>query len=278
LKNPLFITTLKIRFLLRLNIVKYLNEIKFLNDPLPVSMADEWFIHGTSDHFWVRHRNELIRKNFGSLISEGNEVGEIGCGSGLVLGYLSKILRRRIDGFELNLNALRLCPSVDGELYIYDVLQRQAAYLEKYNLLMMMDVLEHIDNEQEFLCAVRDHITPQGYLIIGVPMRQHLYSVYDRADGHYRRYGQEYLKSVVEASGFNIIDVVQWGHAYLPLLLLRKIILGNRVTGDQAIKQGFAISPLMNKLLGTLKYLDCIPSFNITGSSSMILAQKNSNL
>ena len=255
--------------------MKGLNEIKFLNEPSPVSMADEWFAHGTSDHFWVRHRNELIRKNFGNFISESNEVGEIGCGSGLVLSYLSKTLHRKIDGFELNLNALRLCPKVDGALYIYDILQRQAAYLEKYDLLMMMDVLEHIKNEQEFLCAARDHIIPQGYLLIGVPMRQHLYSAYDRADGHYRRYSQKYLKSVVESSGFNIIDVVQWGHTYLPLLLLRKIILGDRITGDQAIKQGFAISPSMNKLLGTLKYLDGVPSFSMTGSSSMVLAQKN---
>lgn len=257
--------------------MKDLNEIKFLNEPLPVSMADEWFIHGTSNHFWVRHRNELIRKHFGKLISESNEVAEIGCGSGLVLSYLSKAFCRKIDGFELNLNALRLCSRIDGTLYIYDVLQRQAPYLERYDLLMMMDVLEHIENEQEFLCAVRDHITPQGYLLIGVPMRQHLYSAYDRADGHYRRYGQEYLKSVVESSGFDVINIVQWGHAYLPLLLLRKVILGDKVTGDQAIKQGFAISPLMNKLLGVLKYLDRVPLFSITGSSSMILAKKKIN-
>ena len=254
--------------------MKDLNEIKFLNEPLPVSMADEWFVHGNANHFWVRHRNELIRKHFGIFIRDANEVGEIGCGSGLVLSYLSKTLHRKIDGFELNLNALKLCPKVNGTLYIYDILQRQVDYLEKYNLLMMMDVLEHIENEQEFLCAVRDHIAPQGYLIVGVPMRQHLYSAYDRADGHYRRYSQKYLKSVIESSGFNIVDVVQWGHAYLPLLLLRKIILGDRVTGDQAIKQGFAISPLMNNLLGILKYLDGVPSFSVTGTASMILAQK----
>lgn len=251
-----------------------LNEIKFLNEPLPVSMADEWFIHGTSDHFWVRHRNELIKKHFGTLVSESVEVGEVGCGSGLVLSYLSKALCRKIDGFELNLNALKLCPKVDGSLHIYDVLQRQTAYLEKYDFLMMMDVLEHIENEREFLCAVRDHIAPQGYLLIGVPMRQHLYSAYDRADGHYRRYSQGYLRSVVESSGFDIVTVVQWGHAYLPLLLLRKVMLGSRVTGDQAIKQGFAISPLMNTVLGGIKYLDFINFFNTTGSSSMVLAKK----
>ncbi len=250
------------------------NEIKFLNNPLPVSMADEWFLHGTPDHFWVRHRNELIRKNFGNLIRESISVGEVGCGSGLVLSYLSETLHKSIDGFELNLNALKLCPKVSGSLYIYDVLRRQSDYLEKYSLLMMMDVLEHIENEQEFLRAVRDHITPEGYLIVGVPMRQNLYSAYDRADGHYRRYSQKYLKSVVESSGFRFVRSVQWGHSYLPLLIIRKIILGDKVTGDEAVKQGFAISPFMNQVLASLQILDILPTFNVTGASSMILVQK----
>jgi SAM-dependent methyltransferase len=254
--------------------MKDFNEIKFLNNPSPVSMADEWFIHGTSEHFWVRHRNELIRKFFGNLIRESNQVGEIGCGSGLVLSYLSETLHKSIDGFELNLNALRLCPKINGSLYIYDILRRQPDFLEKYDVLMMMDVLEHIEDEQEFLNAVRDHITPKGYLIVGVPMRQNLYSAYDRADGHYRRYSQNYLKSIVELSGFKLIRSVQWGHSYLPLLIIRKMILGNKVTGDAAVKKGFAISPFMNKILSTLKILDILPTFNITGASSMILIQK----
>ncbi len=257
--------------------MEVLNEIHFLNEPLPVSMADEWFVHGTADHFWVMHRNLLIATKFSHCIKLADNIGEIGCGSGLVLDFISKKFNKHVDGFELNLKALKLCPKVSGSLYIYDVLRRQEELLGKYNFLIIMDVLEHIENEHEFLSAVSDHISPMGYLLVGVPMRQHLYSAYDRADGHYRRYSQEYLKLVVESSGFDIVDVVQWGHAYLPLLLLRKLILGSRVTGDQAIKQGFAISPIMNKLLGLLKYLDHVPFFNITGSSSMILARKKIN-
>lgn len=251
------------------------NSINFLNSPLPVSMADEWYTHATAEHFWVRHRNEVIREHFGNLICERNEVAEVGCGSGLVLSYLSEVLHRRIDGFELNLDALKLCPKVSGLLYIYDFLQRQSDYLEKYDLLIMMDVLEHIENEQEFLRAIRDHITPQGYLIVGVPMRQHLYSSYDRAAGHHRRYDQNYLKSVVESSGFKVVKSVQWGHVYLPLLVIRKLFLGSRrLSRGSIVKQGFASSSFVNRMLCCLRILDVLPTFNSTGTSSMILVQK----
>lgn len=254
--------------------MKEANEIKFLNNPLPVSMADAWFSHATPKHFWIRHRNQLIRKKFGHLISESHSVGEVGCGNGLVLSYLSETLRKSIDGFELDLDALKLCPKVNGSLYIYDILQRQSDYLEKYQLLLLMDVLEHIENEQEFLCAVRDHITPEGYLIVGVPMRQNLYSAYDHTAGHYRRYSQKYLKSVVESSGFRFIRSVQWGHSYLPLLIIRKMILADKLTEDEVVKQGFGISSFMNRLLASLQILDILPTFNVTGASSMILVQK----
>jgi len=250
------------------------NQIIQLNEPAPVSMADSWFEHGTPDHFWVRHRNAVLDRHFKKIILGAEHVGEIGCGSGLVLHHLDKAYHKAADGFELNLTALKLCPKLPGNLYIYDILKRHPTLTERYNTLLMMDVLEHIENEVEFLEAVKDHMQPGGHLIIGVPMRQHLYSAYDAADGHYRRYETKHLKSVVQAAGFTVKEVVQWGHAYIPLLMIRKMMLKN-VSGEAAIKQGFAVSPIMNQTLSLLRYLDVIiPNFGITGASAFLLAQK----
>jgi len=47
------------------------------------------------------------------------------------------------------------------------------------------------------------------------------------------------------------------------------------LSGEAAIKQGFATSPLMNQLLSLLHYLDfVIPNIGITGTSAFLLAQK----
>jgi SAM-dependent methyltransferase len=250
------------------------NQIIQLNQPTVVSMANSWFEHGTPDHFWVKHRNAVFDRHFQTIVRAAAEVGEVGCGSGLILSHLAQAYQKSADGFELNLHALKLCPQLPGDLYIYDIFQRHADLVGRYDLLMMMDVLEHIEDEVSFLQAVQDHLKPGGFLIIGVPMRQHLYSAYDKADGHFRRYSQPYLRSVVEKAGFTVQKTVQWGHIYLPILMLRQRLLKN-VSGDEAIKQGFAISPLGNQMMSGLRYLDVLPMFGITGCSSLLLASKH---
>jgi 2-polyprenyl-3-methyl-5-hydroxy-6-metoxy-1,4-benzoquinol methylase len=250
------------------------NQIIQLNEPAPVSMADSWFEYSTPDHFWVHHRNIVLDRHFKKIIRGADQIGEVGCGNGLVLHHLNQAYQKAADGFELNLNALNLCPKLPGDLYIYNILQRHPKLTDRYQVLLMMDVLEHIENETEFLEAVRDHLKPGGHLIIGVPMRQHLYSDYDSVAGHYRRYSTRHLKSVVQASGFVVKEVVQWGHVYIPLVMVRKIMLKN-VSGEEAIQKGFATSPIMNQMLSLLRHLDfVIPTLGATGTSAFLLAQK----
>jgi 2-polyprenyl-3-methyl-5-hydroxy-6-metoxy-1,4-benzoquinol methylase len=249
------------------------NPIIQLDQPAVVSMADSWFEHGTPDHFWVKHRNAVFDRHFKTIVRSAAQVGEVGCGSGLILSHLANTYQKAADGFELNLHALKLCPKLPGNLYIYDIFQRHPDLVDRYDLLMMMDVLEHIEDEVSFLQAVQDHLKPGGFLILGVPMRQHLYSTYDKADGHFRRYSAKYLQSVVEKAGLSVQKTVQWGHAYLPVLLLRQQMLKN-VSGDAAIKQGFAISPIGNQVMSLLRYFDVVPTFGMTGASSLLLARK----
>lgn len=252
---------------------KSLNQIIYISDPSNVSMADEWYDHASLDHFWVYHRNIILKKYFSHLIKSSERIGEIGCGNGLILTYLAQAFHKAVDGIDLNLPALQLCPTIPGSLYVYDIFQRDSKLCGKYDLLLLIDVLEHIDQDREFLLAVCEHLKPGGFLIIGVPMRQSLFSAYDLAAGHCRRYSQTRLNSVVKASGLQIIKSIQWGHAYIPLLFVRKLLL--RFTkSESTISQGFASIGIKNFLLSLLRYLDFVPALNITGTSSFLLAQK----
>lgn len=250
------------------------NRIIMLSEPAPVSMANSWYQFGTPDHFWVRHRNTVFDRHFGNLVRQAAVIGEVGCGHGLILSHIAQAYGKAIDGLELNLTALKLCPPLPGNLYVYDIFSKQTTMTDKYDLLVMLDVLEHIEAEIEFLQAVRDHLKPGGWLIIGVPMRQHLYSPYDEADGHYRRYSSHYLRAVVRNAGLQIEQVVEWGHIYIPILMVRQLLLRGK-SGADAIKQGFAASTTTNRLLSFLKYLDFIPTFGLTGSASFLLAQRD---
>ncbi|MBE9029879.1 class I SAM-dependent methyltransferase [filamentous cyanobacterium LEGE 11480] len=252
------------------------NDITYLNEPAPVSMADAWFDYGTNDHFWVKHRNAVFDRHFQSIVKRAEKIGEIGCGCGFVLSHLQQQYRRPVDGFELNLHALELCPKLEGNLYVYDIFQRHPDLVAQYDLLLMMDVLEHIEDEAAFLAATYDHLKPGGYLIIAVPTRQHLYSAYDVAAGHHRRYSDRRLRAVTAAAGLTVHKTVHWGHCYLPILMLRQLLIKD-VSEDEAIKQGFAVSSIMNWCMSQLRWLDLLPTFGITGTAGLIVAQKPSS-
>ena len=66
-----------------------------------------------------------------------------------------------------------------------------------FDTILYIDVLEHIeDDKAEINLAVR-HLTAQGKLIILSPAHNRLFSKFDEAIGHYRRYNKRMLKELM---------------------------------------------------------------------------------
>ncbi len=63
----------------------------------------------------------------------------------------------------------------------------------KFNAIIYIDVIEHIDKDREELTRAESLLTEKGYLIVLVPAHQFLYSEFDKAIGHYRRYNKKML-------------------------------------------------------------------------------------
>ena len=96
----------------------------------------------------------------------------------------------------------------------------------KYDLIILLDVLEHIEKSKAFMTKVSKLLNNHGSVIVGVPAYQKLWSKHDEQLLHFRRYNWDMLKS--DCSNFKIVE--RYGHNYL-LLPIRYIqIKLNRVT------------------------------------------------
>jgi SAM-dependent methyltransferase len=58
----------------------------------------------------------------------------------------------------------------------------------RFDAVLYVDVLEHVADDRAELRAVARHIAPGGHLIVLGPAHPWLYSPFDAAVGHYRRY------------------------------------------------------------------------------------------
>ena len=66
----------------------------------------------------------------------------------------------------------------------------------QFDSILYIDVLEHIDDDREELRRAAARLKPGGSLIVLAPAHPFLYSPFDAAVGHYRRYTRASLRAV----------------------------------------------------------------------------------
>ena len=98
---------------------------------------------------------------------------------------------------------------------------------EKFDTILYIDVLEHIQDDVQELKKANAHLLPGGNLIILSPAFQSLYNAFDKAVGHYRRYTKSTLSQIIppdlllqklfylESLGMSLLLVNRfWGKPY----------------------------------------------------------------
>ncbi len=140
-----------------------------------------------------------------------------------------------------------------------------------------MDVLEHIKNDSEFLESCYFHLKKDGCLVINVPSIPLLFSKYDDAVGHIRRYRKKELKNLLEKNKFTISILKYWGFLLIPLLFLRKLLINFSKKNDhEIIKKGMDTQPKMVLfIINMLKYIELnFIKINVLGSSLISIVKK----
>lgn len=66
-----------------------------------------------------------------------------------------------------------------------------------FDTILYVDVLEHIEDDRSEVGRALDHLRPQGTLIVLSPAHQWLFTEFDRAIGHHRRYSAKSLRKII---------------------------------------------------------------------------------
>jgi SAM-dependent methyltransferase len=68
---------------------------------------------------------------------------------------------------------------------------------EKFDAIIYIDVIEHIEDDAAELQRAYHYLKDGGVLMILVPAHQFLFSAFDSAIGHYRRYNKSMLRKAI---------------------------------------------------------------------------------
>jgi len=249
--------------------------LTYLSSPADVSMANWWFGIATIDHFWIQRRFDVFRRLAGTLIPSAGEIAEIGCGHGLLQRQIEETYGREVTGFDLNEFALKQSLARLSNIFCYDIHQQDPSLRQRFDLVFLFDVLEHMADEDQFLRAVMFHLAPGGKLVLNVPAGKWAYSAYDEAAGHVRRYS---IRSLQDTAGRNRLQIAKasyWGLPLAPTLLLRRLwLLGKRDRDrDKIISAGFSPrTKVLNRLLSLVSTCEPIPQ-RFLGTSIMAVLE-----
>lgn len=251
-----------------------METIEKLSPPLSVSMDSEWFQMNAEHHFWMCARFEEVRLFFPRDLRDKRML-EIGCGNGVFRSQVEKFSGVPVDGCDLNLEALGMAEKGLGRLMLYNILDRNPDLVGKYDVVFLMDVIEHIKNDLEFLEAAIAHLKPGGTIILNVPYGPGFYSLYDRLVGHYRRYTKKQLREIFARLGIEIEVVRCWGFILVPMVLLRKMLVPLISNDKRKVEMGFRMPSLVaNQILIWLLRLERLfPQFRFAGASVILVAK-----
>lgn len=90
---------------------------------------------------------------------------------------------------------------------------------ERFDLLMLLDVVEHVADDRDFVSRLVDsHLRPGGRVLVSVPAWRALFTRHDVVLGHHRRYRPRELDGLLTAAGLVRLD---GGSLFTTLILPR---------------------------------------------------------
>ncbi len=246
-----------------------------------IKFVERWYELANGEHFWMQWRHRVFQQQCRDLsipTNNGWQGIDIGCGHGVFMKQLEDNTSWRIDGADVDRSSLERNAIQKGQLYFYDIFDRDETLKEKYDFIVLYDVIEHIDDTKAFLEACMFHLKPGGYFFLNVPACPSLFGPYDVAAGHCRRYTEKMMRDEFTDFPVDVVDVRYWGFTMLPILALRNLVTPKDRDPQETIDKGFRPpSPLAHKILKSLmKFENACIKRPFKGTSVMAVCQRRS--
>ena len=153
--------------------------------------------HLEDSHWWFVARRQILAAMVAELaLPPRSVIVDIGCGAG---GNLAQFAAdHECIGIDASAEALAHARRRFPQISFLQAERPQDApeIINRANLLMLNDVLEHVEADRELLSNMVGLASPGAHLLITVPADMALWGPHDASHGHFRRYTREQLEQL----------------------------------------------------------------------------------
>ncbi|AEG61042.1 class I SAM-dependent methyltransferase [Desulforamulus ruminis] len=173
------------------------------------------------NHWWYKGRREIISKLLNLYLSPDMKILDAGCGAGGNMVFLEKY--GSVMGIDISPEMVEHCKKI-GLMARRESVTRLSFEDQSFDLVLCLDVLEHLENDQKALEELKRVLRPGGLLLITVPSFSWLWGRHDELNQHYRRYDSGELQQILQSAGFQVERSTYFNFFLLPpVWLVRKL-------------------------------------------------------
>lgn len=188
-------------------------------------------------HWWyvARRRilSELIRREIKPPTD--SNILEIGCGTGHNFPVLAQF--GTLDALEIDAPAREIASTRLGKPVGDAPLPALPGIADAhYDLIALLDVLEHIEDDIAALAGIKAKLKPGGRVLVTVPANVWMWSAHDRVHHHFRRYNPASFRKVAQAAGLKVDLLTHFNTLLFPLAAAVRVAgkLSGREDADDA--------------------------------------------
>ncbi|MDX9702641.1 MAG: class I SAM-dependent methyltransferase [Candidatus Auribacterota bacterium] len=190
------------------------------------ALYDEMFSNETR-HWWFLGRRKIVLsillRYFRSSTDDiaSLKVLDVGCGCGANLAAVSRICDA--TGIEPSFEGIAYCRKRRLHVTKGALPEKLSVPKNYFDAVLLIDVLEHIDDDKASICAILDVLKPGGIILVTVPAYQWLYTGRDKMHHHKRRYNRRQIHEVVASQGFAREILSYYNFWLFPFALMERL-------------------------------------------------------
>lgn len=199
-------------------------------------------------HWWFAARAVIVREiieKYGNL-APGDTILDIGCGTGAILKSLSETYR--VVGIDMS----PLAVEYSKKRGLTDVFEMPVEEFpaDQYDVraALLLDVIEHIDDDLAVLKRAREIVGDDGRVIVTVPAYMWMWSAHDVLHHHKRRYSASQLRDVLDRAGLEPVKFTYYNTLLFPIGAAKKLMDRSKSATIDSTKLDMP-SPAVNAML-----------------------------
>jgi SAM-dependent methyltransferase len=210
-----------------------------------------------SHHWWYRARRDILADYVArtAALPKGARILEIGCGTGHNLPMLAAF--GEVDAIEIDEAARAIASERLGKpVGTAPLPELSGVERGSYDMIAVLDVVEHIDDDVGALKAMADALKPDGKILITVPAHPWMWSAHDVVNHHKRRYTKSTLDAAIRAAGLTHNGLRWFNSLLFPVAAATRLF--GKLTGKDDSDDSPPAKPInaaLERVFGLERYL-----------------------